>query len=85
MNAGSRIRVGDSTVLVKQVVNPTLIVLTVNNGPDVVVTDRERVTLMPEVFVFAGLGRIGSRLAFEAPKRIEIHRVGVGNGTRNKQ
>jgi hypothetical protein len=73
-------------VLVKQVVTPTLIVVSVDDGPDVAITDKERTNLLPEVFVFAGVGwdGVGSRLAFEADRSIGIHRMRQRNGTGSK-
>lgn len=75
---GSLIRVGEHRVLVKAVVNSTLLVVTVDGGQDITVSDKERVEILPQVFVFAGVGNggVGNRLAFEAPRSIPIHRKG---------
>lgn len=78
VSVGSKIAVGQSQVTVKAVVNPTLMVVRVNDGPDVVVSDKESVEIMPGVKVFAGVGRKasgGNRLAFEAPRDISIYRL----------
>lgn len=76
VTTGCKIDVGSHVVRVKAIFNPALLVLTVDDGPEITVTDKERVCLMPEVYVFAGVGATGqgNRLAFEAPRRIVIHK-----------
>lgn len=83
VTTNSKIDVGGHKVLVKSVIRPNLIILTVDGGPEITVSENERVQILPEVFVFAGIGGngVGSRLAFEAPKSIEIHRKGTGAKT----
>lgn len=78
VSAGSKIDVGNHCVQVKTVVHPTLFILNVDGGEDITVTDKERVKILPEVYVFAGVGGagVGNRLAFEAPRSIAINRRG---------
>jgi len=78
VGTGSRVDVDGHVVKVKNVVKPNLIVLTVDGGEDIVVSDQARIEILPDVFVFAGVGSTGrgSRLAFEAPVSIPIHRIG---------
>lgn len=82
VSAGSRIKVGGKTVHVRKILTPVLLVLTVDDGDEILVSDKERVKIMPDVFVFAGVGSpkgdgqgVGNRLAFEAPRSIAIHRL----------
>jgi len=77
ISSGSKIKVGDHMVEVKTVAKPNLIVLSVDGGPDQVISDQSRTEILPEVFVFSGVGSQGSgnRLAFEAARSIPIHRV----------
>jgi hypothetical protein len=76
VSVGSKISVGDSKVHVKAIVTPMLIIVQVDNGPDVLVSDKEAVEILPGVKVFAGLGRkqAGNRLAFEADRSVSIYR-----------
>ena len=82
VNKKSKIRVGSSILKVRQVVSPTLIVVGLDDGPDLTVTDQQSTELMPGVTVFAGVGgrkrsiapgsRDVVRLAFEADRSVEI-------------
>jgi hypothetical protein len=69
--------VGDSEVYVRAIVNPTLIIVQVDGGPDIVITDQNSTQILDGVKVFAGQGKssLGNRLAFEAHKSIPIYRV----------
>lgn len=77
VGVGSKIGVGQHTVSVRALVHPRLIVIAVDNGPDIVVTDRESVEILPEVKVQTGVGASGgsNRLAFTAPREIRISRL----------
>jgi hypothetical protein len=58
-------------------------VVTVDGGPDMRVSDKERIMILPDVYVFAphgrGQGNRDHRLAFEAPKPIRISRIEDGD------
>lgn len=77
VKAGSTLKIGTAVLCVKQIVTPTVMVVSVNGGPDITVTETEKVNILPEVFVSAGKGgkAAGNRLAFEAPRYIGIHRI----------
>lgn len=85
VKAGDKIKVGEHVVQVKTLTQPNLIVLTVDAGPDIVVSDLSRTEILPKVFVFSGVnqGGSGNRLAFEADKSIRILRI--RDGYENKQ
>ena len=74
---GSRISVGDHCVEVKAMVPPNLIVITVDDGPEMVISDQSKTDILPNVSVFSGVGAAGNgcRLAFEAPRSITIRRL----------
>lgn len=76
INVGGEI-VGGHKVQVKSVVKNNLIVITVDDGEEITISDQERVEIVPGVFVFAGVGANGTgyRLGFEAPKSILINRM----------
>lgn len=85
VSVGERISVGDSMVRVKAIKNPKLMVVTVNGGPDITVNDNkaEAVEILPGIRLFTGQNKSGSdssRLLFDAPKSIPIHRVGKEKG-----
>lgn len=75
---GSRIRVGSQVVKVISC-TPRMVTLCVDHGKPLIITEEERVEIIPKVFVFVGvpdhLNISGSRLAFEAPRDILIDRV----------
>lgn len=77
VSVGSRIDVDGHSVVVKTLSQPNLIVVSVDNGPDVVISDQAGTEILPTVFVFSGVGANGgtNRLAFEAPRAIRISRV----------
>ena len=79
VNRGSQIQIGKSMVRVIDI-RPGTVVVAVNNGPAVILSENESTELMPEVFAFVGLDSkesrfCDSRIAFEAPRRIAITRV----------
>jgi hypothetical protein len=76
VSAGDRINVGGHRVRVKAIVNPMLIVLKVDDDKEFLISDKENTEILPDVRVFAGIGRrsVGNRLGFIAPKRIAIVR-----------
>lgn len=80
VSVGSKIDIGGRLLTVKAMAQPNLIVVSVDRGQDIVVSDLSRTEILPNVFVFAGVGRGGggNRLAFEAPKSIRISRVEEG-------
>jgi hypothetical protein len=74
---GSRIAVGDHEVEVKDMVQPNLIVVSVDKGEDIVVSDQVKARILPNVSIFSGIGGrgLGNRLAFIAPREILIRRL----------
>lgn len=79
---GSKIRVGSDIVEVVSVVGTAHIQVRVG-GQNHLITDCERTEILPGVFVSCGRnddrqfgGASFSRLAFEAPRSIEIKRIG---------
>jgi sRNA-binding carbon storage regulator CsrA len=70
--------VGDHTVEVRAIVRSTIIIISVDGEHDLTISDNESVEILPNVRVFAGVGRggTGNRLAFDAPKEVKIHRLG---------
>ncbi len=73
VSVGSRIDVGGHLVQVKALVSPNVVVITVDRGDDIVISEEKTVEILPNVKVQSGLG--GNRLAFDAPKTIRISRV----------
>jgi hypothetical protein len=51
-------------------------VVTVDGGDDVVISDKDRKEIVPGLWVRVGIGQVGgcNRLAFEAPKTINVSR-----------
>ncbi|MFY9724638.1 MAG: hypothetical protein WB579_00530 [Bryobacteraceae bacterium] len=74
---GSKILVGDHCVQVKNMVPPDMIVISVDDGEEVLVSDQYKSQILPDVLVFSGIGQNGggNRLAFDAPKSIKIKRL----------
>lgn len=74
---GSEIRIGDSLLLVGSI-SQTVVLVTVDGGASIPITDRERKEILPDVFLslgkIVGAGGGNTRLAFEAPKSIKIKR-----------
>jgi hypothetical protein len=77
ISVGSKIRVGNDIVEVVGTAKPNLIVLKVNGGEDIVVSDLRSTEILPRVFVFSGMGQNGgsNRIAFECPREIRIQRL----------
>jgi hypothetical protein len=77
VSVGSRVDVGGHVLEVRALAHPNLIVLGVDGGPDVVITEEARKEVLPEVFVQTGVGPTGTgnRLAITAPKAIRISRI----------
>lgn len=84
VSAGESITIGPygpkkeyHTVYVKILTAPNLIVITVDNGPEIVVNDDQKIELLPEVFVQVGIGANGAsnRLAFHADRSIKIEKT----------
>lgn len=80
VSVGSKIDIGGKMLTVKAMAPPNLIVVSVDGAADVVVSDLSRTEILPNVFVFAGVGKGGGshRLAFEASRSIRISRVEEG-------
>jgi hypothetical protein len=77
VSAGSKIKVGKSMVAVQEA-NRRMVTLKVDGGPTQIITEAERTEILPQVYVFIGVGPdsgMNSRLAFEAPRSIQIDRV----------
>lgn len=86
---GTRIRIQDKKVhrlVVKDTAKPNLIVVSLDGGPPVVVSDQASTEILPKVFVFSGVSQSAlhtghptsngtHRLAFEAPKEIKIRKL----------
>jgi len=77
VSIGSKILVGGHLLVVKNLVHPNLIVISVDRGEDIVISDKANTEILPGVEVFSGIGMGGggNRLAFTAPKSIRISRV----------
>jgi hypothetical protein len=76
IKAGVKIQVGESVVEIRSITPPALIVVSVDGGPDMVVSDQARQELMPHVFAFTGAkDGTGNRIAIEAPRDIKITRM----------
>ena len=79
VNRGSKNQIGKSVLTVKEI-RPGTALVTVNDGPPILLTGSESTEVLPQVFVFVGVeGSVGrfcdSRLAFEAPRSIVIYRI----------
>jgi hypothetical protein len=83
VHQGLKISIGNHCLEVKAIMPPlrtdeaNQIVVSVDGGEEILVTERSKTMILPEVFVFSGRGATGNtrRLAFEAPKQIVIHRL----------
>lgn len=75
VSVGSKIDIAGSILKVRALVHPNLIVVGVNDGPDIVIEAEARKEVLPNVFVFTGIGANANRLAFEAPRNIRISRI----------
>lgn len=76
---GDLIKIGEVMVKVRNIEQDNVIVLSMGSGKTVYVSDKERVEILPDVFVQAGLPEKQwerhSRLAIDAPRSIRIERV----------
>jgi len=73
IGVGSVIDIQGHRLVVKAVMQPNVIVVTVDRGPEIVISESRAVEVLPGVKVQSGLG--GNRLAFHAAKSIRISRV----------
>ena len=73
VSVGSKIDVGGHMVQVKALVYPNVVVVTVDRGDEIVISEGKTVEILPGVRVQSGMG--GNRLAFHAAKSIRISRV----------
>ena len=75
----SQIQIGGSVLRVLRMPRPPLIVVRLDNGDDILVSDRERTEIMPGVFLSVGKIKKGftNRLLIEAPKSVPITRLVV--------
>lgn len=81
---GAQIEVGDSMVIVQEIMGKTM-ALQIDHHPPVLVSEMERTEILPDVFVFvgartSGTGGCANRLAFEAPPHIKINHLRRGHG-----
>lgn len=83
VSVGSRIAIGNNVLEVRALAHPNLIVIGVDDGPDIVISEEARKEVLPEVFVQTGVGPTGTgnRLAITAPKVIRISRIESGKET----
>jgi hypothetical protein len=82
VSVGSKIDIGGHLLHVKALVHPNIVVVTVDRGPEVVISEDQAVDILPGVKVQSGLG--GNRLAFQAAKSIRISRVEGAEKERRK-
>lgn len=78
VSVGSKIDVGGHILQVKSLVHPNVVVITVDRGAEIVISEGKTVEILPGVKVQSGSG--GNRLAFHAAKSIRISRI-EGNRT----
>jgi hypothetical protein len=74
VSVGSKIDVGGHMLHVKALVHPNVVVVTLDRGEEIVISEARAVEILPGVKVQSGSG--GNRLAFHAAKSIRISRVG---------
>jgi len=73
VGVGSKIDIGGHLLQVKALVHPNVVVVTIDRGNDIVISDGKTVDVLPGVRVQVGVG--GNRLAFHAAKSIRISRI----------
>lgn len=73
VSVGSKIDVGGHLLHVKALVHPNIVVVTVDRGDEILISESQVVEILPGVQVQSGSG--GNRLAFHADKSIRISRV----------
>lgn len=80
VSRGSKIDVGGHVIEVKELTSPNLIVISVDNQPDIVISEMENKPILPDVLVQVGVSKGGAynRLAFTAPMSIRISRIEDG-------
>jgi hypothetical protein len=74
VSVGSKIDVGGHMLQVKALVHPNVVVVTLDRGEEIVISEARAVEILPGVKVQSGSG--GNRLAFHAAKSIRISRIG---------
>lgn len=74
IGVGSKIDIGGHMLQVKSLTHPNLVVVTVDRGDDIVISEGQAIEILPGVKVQSGSG--GNRLAFHAAKSIRISRMG---------
>lgn len=80
VSVGSRIDIQGHILQVKALVAPNVVVITVDRGAEMVISEDKTVEILPGVKVQSGSG--GNRLAFHAAKSIRISRVGEAKESR---
>ena len=77
VSVGSKIDVGGHVLRVKALIPPNVVVITVDRGDEIIISEGKTTEILPGVKVQSGVG--GNRLAFHAAKSIRISRIGVGD------
>jgi hypothetical protein len=72
VSVGSKILVGGHMVQVKALVYPNVVVVTVDRGDEIVISEGQATEILPGVRVQSGIG--GNRLAFQRTSRFEFPR-----------
>ena len=72
VSVGSRVDIGGHILQVKALPAPSVAVVTVDRGDEILLSDGKAVEILPHVKVQTGPG---NRLAFQAPKSIRISRL----------
>jgi hypothetical protein len=82
INVGTRVRVGDHCVEVKATLPGNRILLALDKGGEVMVSELETTAIFPGVKVCFGKTKSGKgeRLAFEAPREIAVARIKTDRG-----
>jgi hypothetical protein len=79
VHVGSRIKVGQKVLTVHEIIRPDAVSVSVDDGPQFILSDQYSTEIAPEVRVFCGMARNSehqaSRLAFEAPRSVKINRI----------
>ena len=83
VSVGSKIDVGGHTVQVNALVHPNVVVITVDRGEEIVISEGRAVEILPGVKVQSGVG--GNRLAFHAAKSIRISRVNEPTASKERR
>lgn len=80
VSVGSKIDIGGHVLQVKSLVHPNVVIVTVDRGDDIIISENKAVEVLPGVKVQSGIG--GNRLAFQAAKSIRISRINDPKGER---